>query len=125
VGKQISDDELMLALITSHSQTEAAEMLGVTKTTVSRRVNKPEFREMFAKYRKQKLDTVNTRLVTASEKAVDVLTDLLDSNNEISRYNASSRILSLSQDFISMQDIVERLDKLEQMGKDSATDDEQ
>jgi predicted transcriptional regulator len=125
VGKQISDDELMLALITSHSQTEAAEMLGVTKTTVSRRVNKPEFREMFAKYRKQKLDTVNTRLVNASEKAVDVLTDLLDSNNEISRYNASSRILSLSQDFISMQDIVERLDKLEQMGKDSATDDEQ
>jgi predicted transcriptional regulator len=125
MGKQISDDELMLALITSHSQTEAAEMLGVTKTTVSRRVNKPEFREMFAKYRKQRLDEVNTKLVDASTRAVDVLISLLDSSNEISRYNASSRIMSLSADYLDRQDIIARLDKLEQMGKDSATDDEQ
>jgi hypothetical protein len=72
-----------------------------------------DFRKKLFEYRKQRLDCVNTKLIQASEQAVDVLVSLLKSDNEISQYNASSRILSLSGDFIDRQDIIARIDKLE------------
>jgi hypothetical protein len=117
MAKKINDDDLLLALLTTKSQTEAAEALGINKQTISRRVNKPEFKAKFTEFRKQMLDKVNTQLVNSSSKAVQVLVELMNSRNEMTRYNASSRILSLAQDYISMQDIVERLDRLELIRK--------
>jgi hypothetical protein len=119
MAKKLNDEELLVALLTTKSQTEASKVLGVSKQTITRRVNEPEFKAKFSEYRKQMLDKVNTQLVNASTRAVDVLTDLLNSNNEMTRYNASSRILSLAQDYISMQDIIERLDALEQARKEA------
>lgn len=78
--------------------------MGVSKQTVTRRLKDPAFMDKFTQYRKQILNNVNTQLVNSSQEAVNVLTDLLKSKNEMTRYNASSRILSLTQDFISMQE---------------------
>lgn len=113
MAKRIQDEELLVVLLTSKTQTEAARKLGVSKQTITRRVKDPEFKAIFSNYRKSILDSVNTKLVNSSQYAVDVLVSLMDSKNELTRYNASSRILSLAQDYISMQDIVERIDKLE------------
>lgn len=114
LAKKLSDEDLLVALLTSKSQAEAAQKLGVSKQTVTRRVNVPAFKDKFLQYRKNILDNVNTQLVNGTQEAVNVLVDLLKSKNEITRYNASSRILSLAQDYLSMQDIIDRLDKLEQ-----------
>ena len=114
LAKKLSDEDLLVALLTSKSQAEAAQKLGVSKQTVTRRVNVPAFKDKFLQYRKNILDNVNTQLVNGTQEAVNVLIDLLKSKNEITRYNASSRILSLVQDYLSMQDIIDRLDKLEQ-----------
>lgn len=118
MARKLQDDELVVALLTSKSQTEAAEKLGVSKQTITRRMKNPTFKEMFTAYRKGILDNVNTQLVNSTQKAVDVLVELMKSKNEMTRYNASSRILSLAQDYISMQDIIERMDKLEQSQSD-------
>ena len=114
MARKLSDEDLLVALLTSKSQAEAAQKLGVSKQTVTRRVNVPAFKDKFLQYRKNILDNVNTQLVNGTQEAVNVLIDLLKSKNEITRYNASSRILSLAQDYLSMQDIIDRLDKLEQ-----------
>lgn len=114
VARKLSDEDLLVALLTSKSQAEAAQKLGVSKQTVTRRVNVPAFKDKFLQYRKNILDNVNTQLVNGTQEAVNVLIDLLKSKNEMTRYNASSRILSLAQDYLSMQDIMDRLDKLEQ-----------
>lgn len=113
VARKLSDEDLLVALLTSKSQAEAAQKLGVSKQTVTRRVNVPAFKEKFLQYRKNILDNVNTQLVNGTQEAVNVLVGLLKSKNEVTRYNASSRILSLAQDYLSMQDIMDRLDKLE------------
>ena len=114
VARKLSDEDLLVALLTSKSQAEAAQKLGVSKQTVTRRVNAPAFKDKFLQYRKNILDNVNTQLVNGTQEAVNVLVGLLKSKNEVTRYNASSRILSLAQDYLSMQDIMDRLDKLEQ-----------
>lgn len=113
MARKLNDDDIILALITSKSQTEAAKKLGVTKQTITRRVSDPGFKNMYSEYRKNILNNINTQLVNSSQEAVNVLFNLMHSNNEMIQYNACSKVLSLAQDYISMQDIIERLDRLE------------
>jgi hypothetical protein len=113
MSKKLSDELLLSALLSCKTQTEAAEQLGISKQTISRRMKDNDFREKLFAYRKQKLECINTKLVQASEQAVDVLIGLLKSDSEISRYNSASRILSLSGDFTDRTDIIRRIDELE------------
>ena len=114
VNRKISDDDLLLALLTTESQTAAAKQLGCSKVTISRRIQDPQFKEKLNLYRRTLLDTVSNKLVQSTSKAVDVLIALLDSESESTRYNTASKILSIAQDFIVQEDIMQRLDKLEQ-----------
>lgn len=114
LARKLKTEDLLLAMLTSKSQKEAAEILGVTEQTICKRIKEKDFKEQFSNYRKQIVDSTSTRLVNSSQKAVDVLVDLLDSESEITRYNASSKILQITNDYVSMQDIIMRLDKLEQ-----------
>jgi hypothetical protein len=98
-------------------------MLGVSKQTVSRRTSQPEFKEKLSLYRKQSLESTSAKLVKASQKAVEVLYNLLASKNEMTRYSAASRILTLANDCIDRVEIVSRLDKLEQLQKEASNDD--
>lgn len=110
--KRIDDNEIIVAVLTSGSYTEAAKVLGVSKQTVSRRMKDEQLKSRVIEYRKSILDTVNMRLIEGASKAVDVLLQLLESESEITQYNAASRILGLTQDFIESADIIAQIDKL-------------
>lgn len=110
--KRIDDNEIIVAVLTSGSYTEAAKVLGVSKQTVSRRMKDEQLKNRVIEYRKSILDTVNMRLIEGASKAVDVLLQLLESESEITQYNAASRILGLTQDFIESADIIAQIDKL-------------
>lgn len=114
MARKISDEDLALAILTTHSQAEASQMLGCTVQTVCKRTKNTEFQALFQKYRKSVFDKISNQFVSNSQQAVDVLVNLLDSPNENTRYNSASRILSLAQDFVTTADILERLDRLEQ-----------
>ena len=114
MARKLKTEDLLLAMLTCRSQKEAAEILGVTEQTICKRIKENDFKEQFSKYRKQIIDNTSTRLVISSQRAVDVLVDLLDSESEITRYNASAKILQITSDYVSLQDIILRLDKLEQ-----------
>lgn len=119
MATRIRDDELILALLTSKSNREASKKLGCAEMTISRRTNTPQFKKKFRDYRKKLLENVNSKLVNSSSEAVDVLVELLHSKNELTRYNASQKILSLAQDFITLEDLLERIDRLEQAQADN------
>lgn len=109
---RIDDNELLVAVLSSGSYSEAARILGVTKQTVSRRMKDEELKSRVTEYRKSLLDAVNVQLMNGATKAVRVLISLLDSESEISRYNSASRILGLAQDFVEQADILNQIDML-------------
>jgi intergrase/recombinase len=123
MAKKISDELLLSTLLTTSSQTEAAKILKINKQTVCRRASQPEFKEKLSQYRKQILENTSTKIINATLKAVDVLDSLLESKNEMTKYSAASRLLSLAGDYLDRCEIIARLDKLEQLQKENANDD--
>lgn len=115
MARKLRNEDLLIACLTCKSQREIAKELGVTTATVNRRIHDPTFQKVFSEHRKKILDGTSTELVSNSQKAVEVLVKLLDSENELMRYNAASKILHLSQDYITQTDIIQRLDRLEQL----------
>lgn len=109
---RIDDDQILIAVLSSGSFTEAAKVLGVSKQTVSRRMKDEQLKNRVIEYRKSLLDAVNVQLMSGATKAVGVLIELLDSENEISRYNAASKILGLVQDFVEIEDVIRQIDQL-------------
>lgn len=112
MSKRIDDSELLVAILQSGSYSEAARTLGISKQTISRRMKDAELKSRIIELRKGILDSVNLRLVEASNQAVDVLINLLNSANEQTRYNSASRILGLTQDFVECADIINELEQL-------------
>ena len=76
LARKLKTEDLLLAMLTSKSQKEAAEILGVTEQTICKRIKEKDFKEQFSNYRKQIVDSTSTRLVNSSQKAVDVLVNL-------------------------------------------------
>lgn len=108
----ISDNEILVAVLSSRSYSEAAKSLGISKQTISRRMKDTELKSRVIELRKNVLDTINMRLIDGSKQAVEVLINLLNSDNELTRYNSASRILGLTQDFVESADIINELEQL-------------
>lgn len=112
MARKLKDDDLLLLMLSGKSQTVIAKELGVTKATICRRVHTPEFAEMLAQYRKRVLDGVITDLTANSQKAVDVLVNLLYDNNPNVRFNAASKILQLTQDYSLQMDLMHDIEEI-------------
>lgn len=114
LGVKITDEQIIQTILSTSSQTEAAKVLNITRATLNRRLQKPELKTKIAKYRRDILDKTSTKLLQANVLATDKLTSLLNSDSELTVYNACSKILQLSRDYVVAADISARLDKLEQ-----------
>ena len=114
MGKKISDEAVLAALLSSPSATAAAKLLNVSKQTLTRRLKSPDLREKFEEIRRAAVDEAATRLSQTSAAAADTLIALLNSQNEMTRLTAASRILSISGSFIDRYDVLQRLGRLEE-----------
>lgn len=112
-GCKITDERIIEAILSTNSQVEASKVLGITPQTLCNRLHKPKLKAKLNEYRRDVLDRTSNQLVKSNLKATETLTQLLDSESDITKYNAASRILQLSKDYISLSDIAERLDRLE------------
>lgn len=115
---KVKDEAILPLLLAGHSQQQVADMLGVTKTTISKRVHRPEFAETLAQYRQSIIDSVVTRMTALSGKAVDTLEELLEDDNSFVRFNAASKILSMSQDYSLQHDLIQKVEELRQRQED-------
>ena len=103
----------MMALLNCHTQKEVATVLGVTEQTVSKRIRDADFQKHFSDLRRKMLDTVTSELTKASYVAANKLIEFLDSKNEQLRYSACCKILQLANDTATINEISQRLDRLE------------
>lgn len=110
---KVTDEELMLALLNSPTQKQAAALLGVTEQTISKRIKEADFQKRFSELRRKMLDSVSSELTKASYAAANKLIEFLDSKNEQLRYSACCKILQLANDTVALNEIIQRLDRLE------------
>ena len=114
MARKLKDEDLLLLMLSGKSQTVIAKELGVTKTTITRRVHTKEFEDMLAQYRKKVLDSVITDLTTNAQKSVKTLVQLLDEETPNVRFNAASKILQLTQDYSLQNDLMKDIEYIKQ-----------
>jgi len=108
--RRAAGDEVLLdALATGLSYLEAGELAGLSARTVRRRLTAPDFAAELARRRAMRVSDVTGRLVAASERAVQVLLELLESQVAGERLRSAELILNMGRRFRSDTDIDVRL----------------
>lgn len=115
--KKIDNAKIIFAVLNYPKQKDAADYLGISESTLSKRLADTDLKKQLQTVRKQQIDLLNNRIVVASQKAIENLVEMLDSKSEYAKYNASCKILSLAEKFISIEDIITRLEALEESNK--------
>jgi len=116
MAKRVSDEALVYAVLTHNSQKDIADALHISQRQVCIRLKDRAIQKTLSEHRRAVLDSINTNLVSASQKAVQTLVELLDSDSEKIRLSASVRVLQLSNEYIQMNDILQRIEQLEERG---------
>ena len=119
MGKHITDEELLNAVMITTTQKEASALLGVSEQTVCNRIQKDSFKTLLNAYRRDLFDITSNRIVSSSMRALETLLELLDSDSEMVRYNTATKILSLGQQYVASQDILKRIDNVERSMNES------
>ena len=109
---KIKDEAILPLVLAGYSQRQIAEMLNATPTTISKRIKRKEFAEQLSAYRQSILDNTITRLTSLSNRAVDVLAELMEDDNSFVKFNAASKILSMSQDYSIQSDLLRQIEEL-------------
>ena len=103
---KVDDQQLLAMVLSGQTQTEIAKALNMTKGQVSRRVNSDNFQGLLSEYRKKVLDGVLTSLIANSQKAVNKICSLLDSENEYLAFQSAVKVLSMAQDYGIQKDLL-------------------
>lgn len=110
---KVNDSEIGLTLLTTNTQKQAAAKLGISEQTLIKRMKSPDFQKEYEKLRRKTFDVSFSELVKASNQAVEVLQELMNSKKEYIRYKAASKIIELTTNAIVINDIAKRIDQLE------------
>ncbi len=109
---KIKDEAILPLVLAGYSQRQIAEKLNATPSTICKRIKRKEIAEQLSAYRQSILDNTITRLTSLSNRAVDVLAELLESENDFVRFNSASKILSMSQDYSIQTDLLKQIEEL-------------
>ena len=108
------------ALLVGGSDAQAADVAGVTRTTVTQwRHHVPEFKEAIRTARRDLLARTSARLHAATTIAVKTLEDvakdpsIAGARGSSSRVSAARSIIELSQNAVSLEDVQVRIEALE------------
>lgn len=113
---KISNEELLVAYLRSgFIISETAKTLGLCRQTVSKRVNSDEFQKLLTVYRKNLFQSASQTLLESTAKASKTLSKLLDSSNENIKLQSACKILNLSADFTTIDDLQQELNSLKEI----------
>ena len=109
-------DKYMVALLTSSTKSEAYKAAHISKATANRIEQEPDFIEQYNKIRRQAMEKTSDKLQGLASKAVDTLESVMDSNEATptEKTRAAKIVLDGAYNAQQTQDILNRLDKLEQ-----------
>jgi hypothetical protein len=118
---QRQQERTINALLSSNTLEGAAKKAGISKRTLLRWMEEPEFRAAYRKAKGDVLRTASAILTRDSGKAALTLTKIFTgkpTENQSSRVSAARATLRLALDAFALEDLDERLRKLE--GKSDA-----
>lgn len=111
-------EALIAAIASGMSWRDAADLVGVDKTTVARRMKEPEFRQAVAQERAARTERVLGALSGVALEAVNCLRELLSSGNDAVRASAVRTALQSLLQFSSAVTLEARIAALErQLGE--------
>jgi hypothetical protein len=113
------------ALLSSNTLEAAAKKAGISKRTLLRWLDEPDFRDAYAKAKRDVLRTATAILTRDSGKAALTLTKIFSGKptpNQASRVSAAIGSLRLALDSFVLEDLDERLRKLEQQTDEISVD---
>lgn len=126
MGKKVSDEELISALLLHGTQKEAAEALGITEQTISGRKKNPHFVHLYNDCQAEIIHAATQKLANAASASADLLVSTRD-NPEADlflRTNIAKDILRLARDYVAIDELQRRLSLLESNALDGADTDE-
>ena len=95
--------------------TKTAQQLNLCRQTVAKRVNSDEFQELLTVYRKNLFQQSSQILLENTLRASKALVKLLDSSNENVRLQSAVKILNLSADYTTIDDLQQELNSLKEI----------
>ena len=112
---KIDNEQLLTAYISNNfNQTKTAKTLGTTKQTINRKIQNPEFQKLLKNYRANLFKSASQDLLENTVKASKTLARLLSSKSENIRLQAACKILNLSCDYVTIDDLQQELDSLKE-----------
>jgi hypothetical protein len=120
-------EQLILALLNQPGVEKAAAAVGISTVTAWRITKTQEFKEEYRQARREAFIQSLGRLQQAAGAATSTLMKIMVDPNAPagSRVRAADRVLEHAQSALELEDIQVRLARLEQIEKDSKTEDEQ
>jgi AcrR family transcriptional regulator len=119
MGRRSREDQALLALISEPTIAKAAEASGISQPTLFRYLQNKEFRAEYQRQKRTLLDAALSDLHAATGEAVACLVEIMTNPemNPAARVAAARAVLGYSIDTAKMEDIVRRLELLEERVK--------
>ena len=118
--KRTDDEAIILALLSSRTQAEAARKLGINSNLISERKQDKEFITKYDAYKSTLIETTANKLLSANTQAIDTLIELMNDNNSAVRVSACKSVLSYAKEYVMLADIDKRLQAIEEAMKQDA-----
>ena len=116
-----SKEKALAALLTSTTRKEAAEKAGISYRTIRTYLQDAEFAAEYQQRKGEIVDDAARRLTNAMQKAIGVLENATDGKRTTAAaLKASKLVLEYSARFITISDIMARLDAMEEQEKQRA-----
>jgi hypothetical protein len=112
-ARRLADDQALLFLASGKSVTKTAAKTGLSRRTLTRRLNDPAFRRRLVNVRAELFERGMGILAAAQAGAASALVRLLKSENESVRLGASRSVFELGAKIRENVEIEERLSALE------------
>jgi len=93
---------------------ECADQLEVTSRSIYNWMDDPEFSELLRKRTSEKIERMNIKYLMASDKALSVLLDGLESRSESIRIRSASIIKSGMAKAVEVFDLYSQIDRIEE-----------
>lgn len=113
---KISIEEILVAYLRNgFNLSETAKALGVCRQTVSKRIKSDKFQALLTEYRKNLFQQSSQILLENTLRASKVLSKLLDSQSENIKLQSAVKILNLSADYTTIDNLEQELNSLKEI----------
>jgi transposase-like protein len=122
-GKMGKKQELaVMALLTEPTIKQAAEKVGINEATMHRWLQLDSFQDMFRNAKKQAVSQATARLQQSSSLAVETLNEVMANKkaSPMARVTAAKTVLEMCFKAYEIEEIKDRLEKLEDMAEGTA-----